>query len=324
MEQGDIFDKRYELERRLGGGGYSEVWLAKDTKTEVEVALKIFAPSTGLDSSGLDMFAREFSLVADVNDSCILKPLYFESEQKPYLVLQYCKQGSLENKIGKITEQEAWQILHDVAKGLKALHSHTPNPIIHQDIKPENILISDDGHYMITDFGVSVRLRRTIQQTMSMSLSSAGTQAYMASERFSRNRLRPIMPSDVWSLGAMVFELLTGEVPFGEKGGWNQEHLGLEVPEMPGEHSSDLRDIIERCLAEKPSERPFVEEIERIAEEKLNSLETGNESKSYSPQKNEEREQNKEHIISIKFILITAASIVLGLVLGNLLGIVIK
>ena len=229
--------------------------------------MKIFAPATGLDNDGLDMFAREFSLVADVNDPNILKPLYFESERKPYLVLQYCRQGSLKKKISNIDEPEAWKIIHDVAKGLKALHSHVP-PIVHQDIKPENIMIADDGHYMITDFGVSVHLRTTIRRTMSSSLTKAGTKAYMAPERFGKGRLTPIMPSDVWSLGAMVFELLVGEVPFGEEGGISQKS-GYEIPDLPEQYSTDLCNIIEQCLAEKPSDRPFVEDLEALAAQHL-------------------------------------------------------
>lgn len=279
MEIGDIFDKRYQIENKLGDGGCSEVWLAKDIKTDVEVALKIFAPSTGLDSNGLEMFAREFSLVADVNDPNILKPLYFESERNPYLVLQYCKQGSLKNKVGKITEKDAWQIIHDVAHGLKSLHNHTPNPIIHQDIKPENVMIADDGHYMITDFGVSVHLRSTMRRTMSSSLSKAGTRAYMAPERSGKERLTPIMPSDVWSLGAMVFELLIGDVPFGEEGGLNQKS-GFDIPELTGDYSQDLKDLINRCLSEKASDRPFVEELEQIALEHINNV---NPTPSHNP-----------------------------------------
>lgn len=271
MDIGDIFDKRYQIERRLGKGGCSEVWLAKDIKTEVEVALKIFAPSTGLDSDGLEMFAREFSLVADVNDPNILKPLYFESEKNPYLVLQYCKQGSLKPKIGQITEKEAWQIIHDVSHGLKSLHNHTPNPIIHQDIKPENIMIADDGHYMITDFGVSVHLRTTMKKTMSANFTDAGTWEYMAPERFGEKRLTPIMPSDVWSLGSTIFHLLTGDVPFGEKGGLFQKS-GFVIPELSGNYSQDIKDLIVRCLAEKPSDRPFVEELEQIALEHIKGV----------------------------------------------------
>ena len=78
------------------------------------------------------------------------------------------------------------------------------------------------------------------------------------------------MPSDVWSLGAMAFELLVGEVPFGEEGGLNQES-GLEIPDIPGQYSQDLKDIIERCLSEVPSERPFVEDLENIAASHLSS-----------------------------------------------------
>lgn len=309
MEIGEIFDKRYELVRRLGGGGYSEVWLAMDIRTDVEVALKVFAPSSDFDKDGLDMFAREFALVADMNDPNILKPMYFESERKPYLVLQYCKQGSLKGHEGKIKEEEAWKIIHDVANGLKALHTHTPNPIIHQDIKPENILIADDNHYMITDFGVSVHLlstiRRTIQKTMSIEFAEAGTWAYMAPERMGKGRFTPIMPSDIWSLGAMMFELLVGEVPFGEKGGMAQKS-GYEIPELPGDYSEDLKKLVERCLAEKPSNRPFAEEIVTIADSHL---------KGNRPLPTPSRNKNN----NVRTWIITVA---VGIILGILLALI--
>ena len=174
MEEHSIFHGRYELEKLLGRGAYSEVWLATDTKTKIQVALKVYAPATGLDDAGLEMFAREFSLVADVNDPNILKPLYFEHDRKPYLVLPYCKDGSVKTKIGQLSEEEAWKVLRDVAKGLNALHSHQP-PIIHQDIKPDNIMIAGDGHYMISDFGVSTHLHSTLRKSVGSNFTSAGT-----------------------------------------------------------------------------------------------------------------------------------------------------
>lgn len=92
MEQNNLFHDRYFLERLLGRGNFSEVWLAKDTKTDIKVALKVYAPATGLDDAGLNVFAREFSLVVNANHKNLLKPLYYDScDRKPYLVLPYCE-----------------------------------------------------------------------------------------------------------------------------------------------------------------------------------------------------------------------------------------
>lgn len=266
--EGTIFDGRYKLLRSLGQGAFSEVWLANDEKTQVKVALKIFAPSTGLDNNGLEMFAREFSLVADVNAPNILRPIYFESERKPYLVLQYCKNGSTKKMVRNTTEENAWRIILDVSQGLKELHSHKPNPIVHQDIKPDNIMISDQGHYMITDFGVSVHLHSTLRRTVSSSLNKAGTHAYMAPERFGKQRLIPIMASDIWSLGATVFELLSGEVPFGDEGGLLQQS-GVEIPDIPGNYSEILSKTLEDCLAFNSWKRPTAEQLIDIAKSAL-------------------------------------------------------
>lgn len=279
MEVNDIFAGRYRLEKFLGSGTYSEVWLANDEKTNLKVALKIYALATGLDDNSLKMFAREFSLVADVNSPYVLKPLYFDSDRKPYLVLQYCKNGSIKTLIHNTEEKEAWKIILDVAKGLKELHAHKPNPIVHQDIKPDNILISDEGHYMITDFGVSVHIRSTVS---SISLKLAGTRAYMAPERFNNQRLKPIMASDVWSLGATMFEILSGDVPFSENGGLNQES-GMVIPELPGDYSETLRKTLEDCLAHDSWKRPTAEQLIKIAESAIENevfLEIGKEKKN--------------------------------------------
>lgn len=281
MKVNDIFAGRYRLEKFLGSGTYSEVWMANDEKTNLKVALKIYALATALDDNSLQMFAREFSLVADVNSPYVLKPLYFDSDRKPFLVLQYCKNGSIKTLINNTDEKEVWEIILDVAKGLKELHSHKP-PIVHQDIKPDNIMISDEGHYMITDFGVSVHLHSTLRQTVSSSLKSAGTKAYMAPERFDKQRMTPIMASDVWSLGATIFELLSGDVPFSEDGGLNQKS-GIEIPELPGNYSEALQKTLEDCLAHNPWNRPTVEQLIKIAESAINNkvfLKIGEEKKN--------------------------------------------
>ncbi len=267
MEEKQIFHDRYELQKLLGRGNFSEVWLAKDNKTKILVALKIYAPATGLDDTGLDVFAREFSLVVNANHKNLLKPLYYDTyERKPYLVLPFCKNGSILKHLGKFSEEEAWKLLRDVADGLAYLHAMNP-PIIHQDIKPDNIMMSDNGDYQITDFGVSSHVRSTLRRSLSLAFASAGTIAYMAPERFGRDNA-PIMANDIYSLGATTFEMLTGDTPFGDDGGILQKK-GAEVPALKGDYSNDLRTVIDLCLRADSWERPTAEQLRQYAEDHL-------------------------------------------------------
>ncbi|MGM9705961.1 MAG: serine/threonine protein kinase [Prevotella sp.] len=264
MEENNLFNDRYFLERLLGRGNFSEVWLAKDTKTDIHVALKIYAPATGLDDEGLNVLAREFSLVVNANHKNLLKPLYYDScDRKPFLVLPYCPQGSIMKQVGTMSEHEAWRLLRDVASGLAWLHGMNP-PVIHQDIKPDNVMIGENGDYMITDFGVSTHVKSTLRKSLSSAFSSAGTIAYMAPERFSSNN-KPIMANDIYSLGATVYEMLTGDTPFGDDGGLIQMK-GAAVPELRGDFSHQLKDVISRCLRLNSWERPTAEQLEQYAE----------------------------------------------------------
>lgn len=263
MEENKLFHDRYYLERLLGRGNFSEVWLAKDTKTDIQVALKIYAPATGLDDAGLNVFAREFSLVVNANHKNLLKPLYYDScDRKPYLVLPYCKEGSIMKLVGKFTEYDAWRLLRDVASGLAWLHGMNP-PVIHQDIKPDNIMVGDNGDFMITDFGVSTHLKSTLRKSLSSAFSSAGTIAYMAPERFGKDNT-PIMANDIYSLGATVFEMLSGDTPFGDDGGLVQKK-GAEVPELKGDYSGQLKKVVAKCLRTNSWERPTAEQLEKYA-----------------------------------------------------------
>lgn len=263
MEQNSIFHDRYRLDHLLGRGNFSEVWLAHDTKTDIDVALKIYAPATGLDDHGLNVFAREFALVVNANHKNLLKPLYYDScERKPYLVLPYCQQGSIAADIGRFSEQDAWRLLRDVAGGLAWLHAMNP-PVIHQDIKPDNIMVGSNGDFMITDFGVSTHLRSTLRKSMSSAFSSAGTMGYMAPERFGKDNT-PIMANDIYSLGATVYEMLTGQLPFGEDGGLMQKK-GADIPSLPNTFSPQLNKVLNKCMQLQPWSRPTAEQLEAYA-----------------------------------------------------------
>ncbi|MDR2385348.1 MAG: protein kinase [Tannerella sp.] len=266
MKEGTIFDKRYLLKERIGSGGFSKVWLVEDIKTKLVMAMKIYASGMSLDKESIDVFAKEFAIVFKLNHPNLLRPnFYGEVKGIPYLTLPYCKNGSALSIAGKTDETMAWRFLHDVASGLACLHSQK-SPIIHQDIKPDNIMIDDERHFLITDFGISETLRYTQRQNVNAG-GTTGSLAYVAPERFGPTS-SPIMASDIWALGATLFELITGDLPFGPSGGLIQKS-GAEIPEIEGNYSNDLKTIIKRCLSLNPWDRPKADEIVELAKNPL-------------------------------------------------------
>lgn len=298
LNTGQVIADRYELLKQLGRGGFSEVWLALDKLTDVKVAIKIYAPGMGLDDAGISLFTQEFSLVFDMNHTNLLHPTYYDCwERMPYLILPFCKNGSIFKYLtdnNRITEAESWHLLHDVAEGLAYLHAKTP-PVIHQDIKPDNILINDENGYMITDFGISTRIRSTLRKNQGQELSG-GTLAYMGPERFGPSPA-PIMASDIWSLGATMYELLTGVPPYGDHGGLLQKN-GADIPLINGEFSQELKDIIYKCLTLNTWDRPTARQIADYTFQHINgssapfSIQNSQNNASDIPSENETNEDN--------------------------------
>lgn len=250
LQQDILFTDRYRLIKCIGRGGFAEVWLADDTLADIQVAVKIYG---GMDDEGLKIFVKEINKVYHLNHTNLLKPQHVAAWQgMPYLVMTYCAAGSLEKKIGQITEQEIWKIIHDVASGLDYLHS---NNIIHQDIKPANILQDDMGNYVIIDFGISTLARDTLRKSTLMGNTSAGTLAYMGPERFMKDST-PIFASDIWSLGAMLYELLESKTPFPADFGGGMQKAGAEVPDITADVSKSLKSAIYQMLRLNTWERP--------------------------------------------------------------------
>ena len=200
LYKGFLFHGRYQLVELLGCGASAEVWKAKDTKANaLIVALKIFSQHTTMDSYGLQNFEREFTTVYNMKHSNLLPPTGYDIFQgRPYLVMQYCENGSCSSMAGRADEQDVVKFLHDVAAGLEYLHDHN---IIHQDIKPDNILLDDNCNFLVTDFGISV----ASTEDNAGAAASGGTRAYMAPERFKGITGKA---SDVWSMGATAVEKL--------------------------------------------------------------------------------------------------------------------
>lgn len=252
LQENTLFANRYQLERLLGRGGFSEVWLAKDNWTHLRIAIKVYAPGQGMDANGLQDFCGELANVFDLNHTNLLKPTHVDSwNDMPYLIMAYSSQGSLAKKIMKLSEAQIWKMIQDVASGLAYLHS---KDVVHQDIKPDNILMDEFGNFVITDFGISTRARSTLRKSVIGGAVSGGTAAYMGPERFSRQPA-PTKASDIWSFGAMIYELLEGNVPFGEVGGGLQKG-GAEIPFITADVSDALKFTVYKMLSKETWDRP--------------------------------------------------------------------
>jgi serine/threonine protein kinase len=254
LKAGNKIDKRYRLVRKLGSGGFSEVWLAeKNQVNQLNVALKIYysGSTTGEER---ERFIRKFEMVFNLRHTNLL-PYYDCNEENGmlYFVMPWCERGSIASQAGRLTETEAWRFLSDVASGLAYLHQKN---IIHQDIKPDNVLLSNDDTYLIADFDISVKTRNTRRMGEE---APAGTAAYMAPERFG-SQPAPIQASDIWALGASLYELLTGSFPFGDNGGLVQKS-GVPIPTVNRRITRHLQHLITLCLQPEPWNRPTAQEI---------------------------------------------------------------
>lgn len=261
LKQNTIIKDRYRLIKSLGEGSFGEVWLAEDMLLNgLQVAIKFYQRT---DSEGQTSFTREYTRVQHLHHDNLLTASYFDVwQRRPFLVMDYCSEGAARRYRGKMTEQQIWHFIHDVAAGLAYMHAQEPT-IIHQDIKPENVLVHGSGRYVITDFGIS---RSALSGSgSSEALKSAGTTAYMGPERFTSTP-QTIMASDIWSLGASIYELATGNQPFMGADGYGMGgvafKLGFEMPQLPSNFSRELNALMQACLEKETWDRPTAKVLE--------------------------------------------------------------
>lgn len=260
---GQVLDGRYELVRFVGSGSFGEVWVANDKATDLEVAIKIYV---SMDEQGLSDFKKEFQITFDFNHTNLLHANYLgvnAGDRRPYLVMPFCPDGSVSKYAGKMAEEDIWRFIRDVAAGLAYLHSRQP-PVIHQDIKPDNILILRNGDFVITDFGISKQLRASLRKSAMSSANGAGSISYMGPERFSK-QYQAVKASDIWSVGASIYELAVGDLPFCGMGGSLQKK-GADMPELSDDDfSPTLNMVMQACLAKEPWNRPTALQLSEYA-----------------------------------------------------------
>lgn len=284
IEGKDLFDGHYRLIKLLSEkGGTADVWLAENYEsvdtafseenddiirvegTGVLVAIKIYRPKNALDVEGEQSFRQEFKTIFNCHHANLIPTTdYSICDGMPYLVMPFCKNGSAEKLVGKLTApDDIWKFIFDTASGLEYLHSCTPQ-IIHQDIKPGNILVDTNGNYCITDFGISVK--SGIKDDQYMDNESCGTTIYMPPERF-EDDYNANAASDIWALGATIYELINGDVPFGSEGGKAQKER-KEVPLLSHNVPKAIRTLLYSCLNADPQKRPSAHQIAELARNK--------------------------------------------------------
>ena len=205
---------RYHILEQLGEGGMAVVYKAYDTRLETDVAVKVIRVENltlGTMERALKRFEREAKALAKLNHPNIVNVTdYGEYEGKPYLVMPYFPGGTLKQKLGKpIPWQEAIQTLLPIAEALDYAHSQK---MVHRDVKPANILLTERGQPMLTDFGIAKVL--DVEETMDLTGTSAavGTPEYMAPEQATAKIADH--RADIYALGIVLYEMITGRKPY--------------------------------------------------------------------------------------------------------------
>jgi tRNA A-37 threonylcarbamoyl transferase component Bud32 len=253
---GTVLSGRYRLESKLGSGGMSTVYLARDETLERWVAAKVLHREISDQPDQIERFRREARAVAQVSHPNVVAVIDAgEDGGRPYIVFEYCDGETLKQRIdrqGGLPLDEAAAYAIEVGRGLAAAHARR---LVHRDVKPQNVLIDSEGRAKVTDFGIARELE---QDGLTKTGRVLGTTDYVSPEQAMG---QPVdARSDIYSLGILLFEMLTGEVPFKADNlvGVAMKHVNERVPDVQKRRrdvSSALAAVVERSTEKKPEKR---------------------------------------------------------------------
>jgi tRNA A-37 threonylcarbamoyl transferase component Bud32 len=253
---GTVLSGRYRLEAKLGSGGMSTVYLARDETLDRPVAVKVMHREMSEQADQLERFRQEARAVAKLSHHNVVSVIDAgEDGGFPYIVFEYVKGETLKqriSRIGALDSQEAIAYAVEVARGLAVAHSRR---MVHRDIKPQNILIDEEGCAKLTDFGISRQLE---QDGMTATGRVLGTTDYVAPEQAMGHPVD--QRSDIYSLGVVLYEMLIGQVPFhaDSQVGVAMKHVNEELPDVQRRRpdlSAAVALVVERATAKNPAER---------------------------------------------------------------------
>jgi serine/threonine-protein kinase len=263
---GTLLSGRYRLDAQIGAGGMSTVYRAFDTVLERQVAIKLMHREIAADEYQLERFRREARAVAQLNHPHVVGIIDAgEDEGTPYIVFEYVEGETLKDRIrrhGRLDVSEAVAYAIEIARALGAAHERH---IVHRDVKPQNVLIDEEGTAKVTDFGIA---RSLDQEGLTADGRVLGTTDYVSPEQALGHAVTG--QSDLYSLGIVLFEMLTGTVPFT---GENQvavamKHVREELPDVQirrPEVSSALASVLDRATS-KDLGRRYADDRELIAD----------------------------------------------------------
>jgi len=253
---GTLLHERYRLEAEVGTGGMSTVYRAFDTVLERPVAIKLMHSDIASRPEQIERFRREARAVAQLSHPHIVTVIDAgEDDGMPYIVFEYVEGETLKERIrgaGRLPIPEAVAYAIEIARALGAAHERA---IVHRDVKPQNVLIDDEGSAKVTDFGIA---RTLTEEGLTADGRVLGTTDYVSPEQALG---RPVTgQSDIYSLGVVLYEMLTGHVPFV---GDNQvavamRHVREEMPDVQlrrPDVSASLAAVVDRATAKEVDRR---------------------------------------------------------------------
>ena len=259
---GTLLDQDYEIVRHLGGGGMGQLYEARHLRLPRRVAIKVIRADLGHDPSLLARFHREAAVTSSLGSPHIVDVIDFKAlpDGSPYMVMELLVGEDLGQRLrrrGKLPLGEVKHLLRQLAAGLGAAHLRG---VLHRDMKPENIFLvhqAQEDFVKLLDFGLSKVLGA---QSMTLSHSTLGTPAYMSPEQ-TRGDQELDPRADIYSVGVVLYQALTGRVPFtGENPFQVLTKIASEVPRPPRELNPEIpgavSELLLRTLAKKRDERP--------------------------------------------------------------------
>jgi serine/threonine-protein kinase len=254
---GEVIADRYELEELVGTGGMSSVYRARDQLLERLVALKVLHPHYSDDAEYVERFRREARSVAQLSHPHIVTVIdRGEDDGQQYIVFEYVDGENLKQfleRTGPLPTRRAVELALEIADALAFAHEHG---LVHRDVKPQNVLLTPDGDAKVTDFGIARSL--DVEHGVTQTGTVLGTSNYLSPEQASGQATT--VATDVYSLGVVLYELLTGEVPFpGENFvAVAMKHLNEQPPDVLEKRPDvplRLAAAVDRALEKDPARR---------------------------------------------------------------------
>jgi serine/threonine-protein kinase len=253
---GTVLSGRYRLESKLGSGGMSTVYLARDETLERWIAVKVMHREISDDEAQLERFRREARAVAQLSHPNVVSVIDAgEDGGHPYIIFEYVEGETLKQRIERLRRlplDEAAAYAIEIGRGLAAAHASN---LVHRDVKPQNVLIDAEGRAKVTDFGIA---RELDQAGLTATGRVLGTTDYVSPEQAMGHAVDA--RSDIYSLGVVLYEMLTGQPPFTAETlvGVAMKHVNEDMPNVQKrrlEVSSALASVVERSTQKDPRKR---------------------------------------------------------------------